>query len=82
MSRTGAFLAREQRIPIVHWLDPQYPPETKGMLERLPLDSRGGTDRLPLADGTEVDFLPLETVVAAPRVRGFSSRRLRRSIRR
>jgi hypothetical protein len=25
----------------MHWLYPQYPPETKGMLERFLLDSRG-----------------------------------------
>jgi hypothetical protein len=25
----------------MHWLDPQYMPETKGVLERFLLDSRG-----------------------------------------
>jgi hypothetical protein len=40
----------------MHWLDPAYLPETRGILDRFLLDPRGDVDGMLLTDGTEVHF--------------------------
>ena len=51
----------------MHWIDPAYLPETKGILDRFLLNSRGDADGLLLKDGMEVHFPPHmgEAVTAA-----------------
>jgi hypothetical protein len=42
----------------MHWLDPDYLPETTGTLGRFLLNPHGESDGMILTDGTEVHFPP------------------------
>jgi hypothetical protein len=42
----------------MHWVDPDYLPETKGTFERFLVNPRGEADGMILTDGTEVHFPP------------------------
>jgi hypothetical protein len=42
----------------MHWLDPDYLPETSGVFERFLLNPHGEADGMILADGTEIHFPP------------------------
>lgn len=42
----------------MHWLDPDYLPETKGTLDRFIVNPEGDIDGLLLTDGTEVHTPP------------------------
>jgi hypothetical protein len=42
----------------MHWLDPDYLPETRGTLERFIVNPEGDIDGLLLTDGTEVHTPP------------------------
>jgi hypothetical protein len=42
----------------MHWLDPDYLPETSGIFERFLLNPHGDVDGMILTDGTEIHFPP------------------------
>jgi len=42
----------------MHWIDPDYLPETKGTFERFLVNRHGEADGMILTDGTEVHFPP------------------------
>ncbi|GAB2561879.1 hypothetical protein ISP15_10010 [Dyella jejuensis] len=42
----------------MHWLDPNYLPETQGTLERFVLNPEGDVDGMLLTDGTEIHTPP------------------------
>ncbi len=50
----------------MHWIDPGYLPETKGVVDRFLINSHGDADGLLLKDGKEVHFPPhMSTAVLA-----------------
>jgi hypothetical protein len=51
------FLQSEKEIRM-HWLDPDYLPETSGIFERFLLNPHGDVDGMILTDGTEIHFPP------------------------
>ena len=53
----------------MHWLDPDYLPETSGVFERFLLNPRGDADGMMLTDGTEIHFPPHMSVELCAAVR-------------
>ena len=42
----------------MHWLDPDYLPESSGTFERFLINPRGDADGMILANGAEIHFPP------------------------